>query len=511
MERQHLPSLRDVAEDERRGVAHGVWATLQVLTPDGVDAATLVEIASEAAVDLDLLWPEGIPRPANAEGMAREPPAIAATPGDATDYALLSAAPHVRTQGGTPLREVFRSARANLAANKTRGFLTMLGIIIGVGAVVLLVSIGNGFMGYIDELYGTSGANNLTIQPTNRIVNGVDTGLPGATLSVEDARALTDSSVVPDALAVSPTVQQRALIRAGNVNIATTLIGVWPDYAVANSYKSTAGSFITHDDVAQAAPVVALGPTIAGELFGEADPVDQTIWLNNVALRVVGVMEAKGGPLFGGGDTSAYVPLSTASDRILGADPSVNDGTDTVDLITVRARSVDTIAAVDAECAAVLAARHGTGAATPDFSITTLLALMQQELQMIYALRVFVVAIAGISLLVGGIGIMNIMLVSVAERTREIGLRKAIGARSRDILTQFLVESMAISLLGAAIGFGIAALLALVVSLLWRPCPPSVAGVAVAVGAALATGLFFGVSPAKRAARLQPIEALRAE
>jgi putative ABC transport system permease protein len=130
---------------------------------------------------------------------------------------------------------------------------------------------------------------------------------------------------------------------------------------------------------------------------------------------------------------------------------------------------------------------------------------------MIFALRVFVVAIAGISLVVGGIGIMNIMLVSVAERTREIGLRKAIGARSRDILAQFLVESMAISLVGAAIGFGIAALLALAVSLVWRPCPPSVVGVAVAVLAALATGLFFGVSPARRAARLQPIEALRAE
>ena len=503
-------------DNEERARTDIVWATLQAVSPEGVALTTLQEIADATGIDFDMLWPDILPDASEAPPVASESPSpanVLATASSST-FALLSMAPHTHEGGTTPLRETFRSAMHNLGVNKTRGVLTMLGIIIGVWAVVFMLALGNGLLGYVNDLTGQYGANNVTIQPARLIANGVDTGTLTRTLSLADAQALAQPGAVPDGIAFSPSVMQRAMVRAGSAsystNFAAMLVGVWPDYLVAGGFALTDGTFITRDDVVQAAPVAVLGANVARALFGEDDPLGQTVWLNGTALHVVGEMAAMES-LIAGADDTIYVPLSAASGRLIGIRPSSIDGSATVDSIVIRASASSTIGAVQQESTDLLRVRHHLAGEAADFTTFSLLSALQQRAQILAAINAFMAVVAGISLLVGGIGIMNIMLVSVAERTREIGLRKAIGARSRDILTQFLVESMFISLIGAGIGLGMASLLIALVSLLWRPCPPSIPGIIVALLAALATGLVFGVSPAKRAAALQPIDALRAE
>lgn len=504
--------IASAREDDQLASADAIWATLKVIHPEGVPLTTLEEIARATGIDFDVLWPDPLPEAVEApvtdsDGTGSQDAASEATLSALT---LLSTTPTTREGGTTPLRETFGSAMHNLGINRTRGILTMLGIIIGVGAVVLLLAIGNGLLGYIDDITGQYGGNNVIIQPTRLVLNGVDTGMLTRTLSLADAEALREPGAVPDAVAVSPTVQERALIQSGGENFATTVIGVWPDYLTAGGYALTSGSFITDDGVAASAPVVTLGANVARMLFDDTDPIGQNVWINGGVFRVIGVMAAREA-LIAGGDDTVYVPLPTMLGRISRGQPSTIDGSVALDSITIRAAASTLISAVQNDTVALLAARHHLGGAEPDFKVSSLLSALEQRRQILGAVNTVMAVVAGISLLVGGIGIMNIMLVSVAERTREIGLRKAIGARSRDILAQFLVESMAISLVGASIGVGIGVFLIVVVSLAWRPCPPSPVGMVVAVLAALATGLFFGVSPARRAAALQPIEALRAE
>ena len=364
----------------------------------------------------------------------------------------------------------------------------MLGIIIGVLVVVLLLALGNGFMGYVNDLTGEYGANNVTIQPARLRGNGIDTGSLQRSLSLADAQALAQPGAVPDAVAVSPTTSGPALAHTGGANFATTVAGVWPEYLTVGGYTLTLGSFISSDDVNNHALVIVLGPNVANALFGDANPTGRTVWLNGIALRVVGVLSARES-IVNGLDDQVYVPLSTALDRVIGGQRSTTDSSKSLQTITIRASASTTIAAVQQEATELLMQRHQPEDGLPDFVTTSLLSALEQRAQILAAMSAFMVVVAGISLLVGGIGIMNIMLVSVAERTREIGLRKAVGARDQDILSQFLMESMLISLVGAGIGLGSA----------------------IAVLAALCTGLFFGVSPARRAAALQPIEALRAE
>jgi putative ABC transport system permease protein len=499
-------------EYEQRIGTDAIWATLQVLHPEGIPLTTLEEIAHATGIDFDVLWPDPLPEAAEAPitstGSAGSQDV--ATEETLTALALLSTAPNTHESGTTPLRETFGSAMHNLGINRTRGVLTMLGIIIGVGAVVLLLAIGNGLLGYIDDITGEYGGNNVIIQPARLVQNGVDTGTLTRTLSLADAEALSESGAVPDAVAVSPVVQKRALIQSGGENFATTVVGVWPDYLTAGGYNLTSGSFITADDVAAATPVVTLGANVARMLFDDTDPIGQSVRIDGAMMRVIGVMAARES-LIAGGDDTVYVPLSAMLNRLNRGQPSTMDGSVALDSITIRAASSTLISAVQDESVALLEARHRVDAASQDFKVSSLLSALEQRRQILGAVNAVMAVVAGISLLVGGIGIMNIMLVSVAERTREIGLRKAVGARSRDILAQFLVESMVISLVGAGIGVGIGMFLILIVSFSWRPCPPSPAGIVTAVFAALATGLFFGVSPARRAAALQPIEALRAE
>jgi putative ABC transport system permease protein len=502
---------------ENQRLANAVWETLQVTNPEGVDRATLEEIAAGVGVPVDVLLAQGQegiqgtaggspPDPATAD-LTKEP---AASPLDLANLALLSTAPHTDVKGATSIRETFRSALHNLGANRTRGLLTMLGIIIGVFAVVVLQAVGNGLIGYTDAITGDYGGNNVTIQPARLITSGIDTGNLQRSLSLSDAEALVAPGAVPDAIAVSPTVGGKALLHAGNANFATTVVGVWPDYLTVGGYQLTTGTFVTTDDVNSRALVAVLGANPAAKLFGSTDPVGQTVWVDDTALRVIGVLKARES-LIGGGDDQVFMPLSTALSRVIGGQPSTNDGSKALDSIVIRAKDSSSIAAVQDQATNLLIERHQLGNSQPDFAVSSLLSALQQRAQILGAMNAFMVVVAGISLLVGGIGIMNIMLVSVTERTHEIGLRKAIGARGRDILNQFLMESMLISLVGAGIGVGSAFLLVLLISVVWRPSPPSVVGTIIAVVAALATGLFFGVSPAKRAAALQPIEALRAE
>jgi putative ABC transport system permease protein len=437
---------------------------------------------------------------------------------DLSQLALLSTPPTTDQASATPLREAFRSALHNLDAHRTRGLLTMLGIIIGITAVVLLIGIGNGLAGYVDALSGDYGGNNVVIQPTHLFVDGIDQGVPRRTLSLADAQALAEPGTVADAIAVSPmlarpasvSLEGRGLLRAGNANYAAMVVGVWPQYLTVGGYKVTRGSFITEEDVSTDARVIVLGPKAADALFPGGEPLGQTVWVNGEALRVVGLM-SQYQMLQGFGSDMVYIPLSTALSRVLGSQRSVPDGSKAVDSITVRARSSTAITAVQQQSLAVLAARHQLEDPDAHFTADVELEAVEQVNQIIAAVNGVFVAVAAVSLLVGGIGVMNIMLVAVAERTREIGLRKAVGASDGDILSQFLMESTVISLVGAGIGLVLANLLVVLVGVLWRPSQPSIAGVVIAVGAALATGLFFGVSPARRAAALQPIEALRAE
>ncbi|HTE84679.1 MAG TPA: ABC transporter permease [Dehalococcoidia bacterium] len=506
---------QDLANESRR-LADAVWETLRITNPEGVDRGELESVAASVGIPLGVLLaqePESEDREAG--GQSATPAGVLAVdgktrPANLANLVLLSTPPHTDVRGATSLNETFRSALHNLAANRTRGLLTMLGIIIGVFAVVVLQAVGNGLIGYTDSITGDYGGNNVTIQPARLISNGLDTGTLRRSLSLADAEALAAPGAVPDAMAVSPTASSKGLVHAGDANFSTTVIGVWPDYLIVGGYTLTSGNFVTSDDVNNRSLVVVLGANPAHALFGNDNPIGQTVWVDGVALRVIGLMKAQAS-IIGGGDDQIYVPLSTAFSRIFGGQPSTTDGSKSLDSIIIRAQSSSTIAAVQDESTSLLMARHQIGNGQPDFAVSSLLSALEQRAQILAAMNAFMVVVAGISLLVGGIGIMNIMLVSVTERTHEIGLRKAIGARSRDILNQFLMEAGLISLVGAGIGVGCALLLVLVISAVWRPCPPSVVGTIAAVVAALGTGLFFGVSPAKRAAALQPIEALRAE
>jgi putative ABC transport system permease protein len=499
--------------DELARIADAVWETLKVTNPEGVQAGELEAIASSIGVPLEVLQER---RPASKQGLdwagsggtADDVPLSASM---APNLAILSSAPHTSARGSTSLRETLRSALHNLGANRTRGLLTMLGIIIGVFAVVVLQAVGNGLITYTDNLTGDYGGNNVNIQPARLITQGIDQGSLQRSLSLNDAKALVAPGALPDAMAVSPTANSKALLHAGDRNFSTTVVGAWPDYLTVGGYKLTTGDFISTDDVNNNALVAVLGANSAEKLFGNENPVGQTVWVGDVALKVIGVMKAQES-LIGGGDDQIYVPLSTFFAKINGGQPSTTDGSKALDSIVIRANSSGTIRAVQDEATNLLNERHQIGAGeSPDFAVTSLLSALEQRAQILAAMNAFMVVVAGISLVVGGIGIMNIMLVSVTERTHEIGLRKAIGARSRDILSQFLMESMLISLVGAGIGVAFAFVVILIVSATWIPSPPSVIGTTAAVVAALGTGLFFGVSPAKRAAALQPIEALRAE
>ena len=415
--------------------------------------------------------------------------------------------------GGISLAESAQIALGSLLVNKLRTLLTALGVIIGVAAVVALMAIGRGAQDSITSSITANGANLLTVRAGAANAGGIGGQVgSGQTLTNRDADALADPANVPDAALVSPEFQGNAQIVAGSQNANVRVTGAVPDYLPLHNLAIADGSFITDDQELSAANVVVLGANVATALFPDGNALGQQLRLNRQSFRVGGVLEAKGGTGFGSMDDGVLVPLSTAQHKLFGGRAVGNGGSPLVSTIVVQARDEQSVNLALEQINAVLRERHNlpSDGSADDFSVINQQDILNTVAQTAQVLTLFLSAIAAISLLVGGIGIMNIMLVSVRERTREIGLRKALGARERDILTQFLIEALSLSVVGGLIGLALGALIASAVNLTGQiRASVTLESVLLAIGFAMIVGLFFGIEPARRAAKLDPIEALR--
>ena len=400
------------------------------------------------------------------------------------------------------LYEAFES----LISNKLRSGLTMLGIVIGVAAVIAMLAIGAGAQASIDSSINSIGSNLIFIT-----AGGSSNVTNPKPLTTADADAIKAN--VPEVSLVSAVLQGRIQVSATGESSGTTVMAVGPDYAQLRNLSVTEGSFITGEQMTQRAAVVVLGPTVAQNLFGRTtNLVGQVVRLGSQPFRVTGVLESKGGSGFGNQDDQVLIPLTTGQIRVLPRNPR-----NQVDQILVQVSSPEQVTAAGDGITRLLQDRHHNPTGAEDFSILKQQDILNTAASITGVLTIFLGGIGGISLLVGGIGIMNIMLVSVTERTREIGLRKALGARRRDILVQFLTESAVISLVGGVIGI----LLAVGISyLVGQIAANSGTALTLVVGTnaillatlfSAAVGLFFGIYPANRAANLQPVEALRTE
>jgi putative ABC transport system permease protein len=417
--------------------------------------------------------------------------------------------------------ENIRMALRALRSNKLRAALTMLGIIIGVSAVITLVSVGRGVENYIGAAFGSIGTDLLFVLPGSP--EETSSGPPsqvmqgnvviGPALSMKDVEALQDLRRVPDAAIIAPEVRTVASVARSSNVVQPFVSGVEPAYAAARSWNTTEGRFIADGDMTARARVAVIGQSIVKELFeDDSSPIDQIIKVNQQPYKVIGVLEGKGGSLGGDLDNQVFVPLTTAHSELY---PLRNRAGDpVVSYMYVLPREGADRKDVTDQMTEVLRAEHNISYRDDDdFSVYSQADFLAAFGAIISAVTLFLSAIAAISLIVGGIGIMNIMLVTVTERTREIGLRKAIGAKRRDILVQFLIEAMTLSLLGGVVGILIGAGGAIGIGNLVENFDPVVApgAVIMAVGFSLAVGLFFGLYPAWRASRLNPIEALRYE
>jgi putative ABC transport system permease protein len=398
---------------------------------------------------------------------------------------------------------LLKIALRNVLKNRLRAFLTMLGIIIGVAAVVIMVSIGQGAQTKVESQIASMGTNLLTVFPGSGRFGGARQTINKMTL--EDADRIRDQCSAVDK--TSAVVRSGSQIVAGTSNCNTSVMGVSPQYFQIRSWSLTHGSVFGERDVKANAKVVILGRSVADNLFGQANPVGRRVRIGNVPFKVVGVLAEKGSSPGPGGDQddAAYAPVTTVLNRLSGARH--------IDMVLVGARSPETMDQAQSQVAALLRQRHNIHAKeSDDFSIMNQTEIIQMAAQTTGVFTLLLASIAGVSLIVGGIGIMNIMLVSVTERTREIGIRLAVGAHESDILIQFVVEAVVLSMIGGLIGIAAGIGISMLLNLVFRlstTISPLVAAVSFLFSGAV--GVFFGFYPARRASTMNPIEALRYE
>jgi putative ABC transport system permease protein len=402
--------------------------------------------------------------------------------------------------------EAMRMAVQGVLANRLRSFLTLLGITIGVASVIILVAVGRGSSASIEQQIEGLGTNMLTVQSGGRFFGrAASRSISFTFLTMKDVKALQDKTQAPDIKSVSPVanVQSATATNGSATESPGQVVATTPSYAEARKLTVQAGTFITAADERTHARDVVLGPTVVENLFGARDPIGQTIQLNGATFKVEGVLESKGSNGIQDQDDIVILPLSTAQDLLIGESGQL-------DQIVVEANSAGAVNNAESEINAILTPLLHNTDGTAAFTVLNQASLLSATSSSNHTFTVLLAAVAAISLLVGGIGVMNIMLVTVTERTREIGIRKAIGARKSDVLGQFLTEAVLLSILGGAVGVA-AGLVGSRFKIVGVQPVVQPYAVFLAFGVGVAVGLFFGIYPANKAASLRPIEALRYE